>query len=58
MTMCVDKDRQTSSAYDIKGKENTSRTSENKGKARDGYVHMYECGKYLLHSTYECMCSA
>ena len=27
-------------------------------KARDGYVCMYECGKYLLHSSYERRCAA
>ena len=30
MITCADKDKQTSSVYDIKGEENTSRTSENK----------------------------
>ena len=33
-------------------------TSENKSKARDGYVRMYECGKYFLYSTYERACVA
>ena len=38
MTTCADKDKQNSSLYDIKGEENTSRTSKKKGKARGGYV--------------------
>ena len=57
-TIHADKDKQTSSAYDIRGKENTSRTSEKKEKAREGYVCIYECGKNLLHSAYEHACSA
>ena len=48
------KDKQTSSAYDIKGKEKTLSTSENKEKARDGYVCIYECGKQFCNSTSEC----
>ena len=43
----ADKHKKTSSAYDSKGKEKTSRTSENKEKARDDYVLMYEYGKHL-----------
>ena len=39
--------------YVNKGKENTSRTSEKRVKARDGYVCMYEWGKHFCHSTYE-----
>ena len=50
--------KETSSAYDIKGEENTSRMSEKKEKSRDGYINMYECGKHLLHSTYEGVCEA
>ena len=42
----------TSIAYDIKGEEKTPRKSEKKEKSYDGYVHKYECGKHLLHSTY------
>ena len=49
----VDIDKETLSMYDIKGKEKTSSTSEKKEKERDGYVYMYECGKYLLHSSYD-----
>ena len=32
------------------------RRSENKEKARDGYVCMYECGENLSRSTYERAC--
>ena len=46
------------SAYDIKGEENTSSTFEKKEQERDGYVCMYEFGKHLLHSMYECACVA
>ena len=53
MTTCVDKDKQILSVYDIKGEENTSGISENKEKARDGYVRIYECGKHLLTPTSE-----
>ena len=31
--------------------------SEKKEKACDGYVHIYEYGKHLLHSTYERVCA-
>ena len=40
--MCEDKDKQTQGKYDIKGEEKTSSTSENKEKAQDGYVCIYE----------------
>ena len=50
--MYGDKYKQTSSAYDIKGEEKTSRTSEKKEKARDGYVRIYECGNFN-HDTKE-----
>ena len=40
--MCADKDKQTLSAYDIKGEENTLSTSEKKEKSWDGYVCIYE----------------
>ena len=53
MNMCSDTDKETSSVYNIKRKENTSSTSENKEKPRDGYVFMYKFGKHLCHSTYE-----
>ena len=53
----VNGDKQISSPYDIKGKENTSSTTDKRGKARDGYVHMYEYGKDLLCSTYKCACT-
>ena len=43
-TTCSDKDKQTSFEHDIKSKENTSRTSENKEKAWDSYVCTYEYG--------------
>ena len=61
MTICdkeADTDKETSSEYDINYEEKTSSTSENKEKARDGYFFMYECGKHLLHSMYECACVA
>ena len=51
--MCMDKYKQTFSAYDIQSKENTSRTSEKKEKALYIYDRMYECGKHLINSTYE-----
>ena len=56
-TTWEDKDKQNSSAYDIKGKEKILRMSEKKEKACDGYVHIYEYGKHLLHSTYERVCA-
>ena len=37
-TTYADKFKQTSSAYDIKSKEKTPNTSENKEKARDSYA--------------------
>ena len=40
-TACADKYKQTYIAYDIVVEENTSSTSENKEKARDGYVRIY-----------------
>ena len=54
----MDRDKQTSSAYDIKDKENTSSTYENKEKARDDYVSMYDWCKPLCTSTFEHMCTA
>ena len=56
--MWNDKYKQTLSVYGIKGKEKTPSTSQNKEEVSDGYVHMYECGKQLLHSTYEWACTA
>ena len=41
----MDKEKQTSSAYDIKGEENTLSTSETKEKKRYGYVLIYEYDK-------------
>ena len=61
MTTCdgeVDRDKEASSAYYIKGKEKNYSTSEKKEKSRDGYVCIYECGKNLLHSTYERACAS
>ena len=52
-TIHADKDKQTSSAYDIKVKEKTPSTSENKEKVRDGYVHTYECGTLFCTSISE-----
>ena len=47
--MCTDKDETFSSAYDIKGKEKMSSTSENKENVWDAYVHIYEyCEKSAL----------
>ena len=54
----TDKHKETLSAYGIKGKEKTSSTQEKKKKARDGYVRMYECRKYLFHSMYQRECTA
>ena len=51
-----DKHKETLSFYDNKGTKNTSSTSEKKGKSRDGYVRMYECGKHFFYSIYECEC--
>ena len=45
MTTCTDKDKQTSSVYDIKGKKQTSRTSEKKESSSDVHFCIYECGK-------------
>ena len=45
----ADKDKETLSVYDIKGREKTLRKSEKKGNPRDGYVYMHECGKHLLN---------
>ena len=53
----LNKHKENSSIYDKEGKEKTSRISENKEKARDGYVSMHECGKHLCHSTYERPCT-
>ena len=39
------KTQETSSIYGNEFKEKTLGTSEKKEKSRDGYVHMYECGK-------------
>ena len=41
------------SAYAIEEKEKTSSMSENKEKACDGYIRMYEYRKHLLYSMYE-----
>ena len=57
-TTCADKDKQTPCEYCIKVKENTLSTSENKEKARDGYVCIYECGKTFCTSTSERTCAA
>ena len=46
-TMCADKDKETLSAYDIKGNEKTLITYERKEKAWGNYDHIYECGKLL-----------
>ena len=43
-TTCTEKDKKSLSAYDIKGEEKTSRTSE---KEKGGYVCIYECGEKL-----------
>ena len=48
--------KETSNAYDIKGKEKTSNTPKKKEKSRDGYAHMNEYRKHLLYSTHECAC--
>ena len=50
--MCMEKEK-TSSVYDIKGEEKTSRTSENKEKARYDYVCIYKCGKKFCTSTFK-----
>ena len=47
MTTSADKYKQTSSEYDIKGKEKTLIISEKKENAWDGNVCIYECGKIL-----------
>ena len=52
MTIYADKDKQTLSAYDIKGKEKTMRKYKKKENARDGYA------KHLIHSTYKSVCAA
>ena len=54
----MDKYKQTSSAYDIKGNANNLSTSEKKEKARDAYVCIYGYSKHLLYSTYGCACLA
>ena len=54
----MEKYKQTLSDYDIKGKENTLSTSENNEKVCYGYVPIYECGKHLVHSTYERVCTS
>ena len=48
-TMYADKDKQNSSAFGIKVKENTSSTSEKREKSQDGYVCMYKYGKQLFN---------
>ena len=54
----VDKHKENLSVYDNKGEEKTSITYEKKENSRDGYVHMYECGKHLFNPMYECACAA
>ena len=51
-------DRQTLSAYAIKGKGKTSIISEKLKKARDSYVCIYESGKQFFTSTSEHACTA
>ena len=58
MTTCADNNKQTSSAYDIKGKEKTLIISEKKEEARDSYVCIYACGKQLCTSIFERACAA
>ena len=50
----ADKHKENLSVNDNKGEEKTLSTSENKEKARDGYVRIYECGKKFCNSTSEC----
>ena len=56
--MEANKQKENLNAYDNKGKEKTSIMSENKEKACDGYVSMYECRKHLFNSKYESACEA
>ena len=53
----ADIEKETLSAYYIKGEKNTLSTSEKKVNSCDGYVCMYECGKHLLNSMYERICA-
>ena len=52
MLKWADKNKWTSSAYDLKGKEKTLKIFERKENERDGNFYMYECGKQLLSSTF------
>ena len=54
----AEKYKETSSTYDSKYKEKNLSTSENKEKARGGYIYIYEWGKHLLNLTHERACSA
>ena len=54
----MDKDKQTFSAYVIKGKEQTLRTSEKKEKTSDSYVCIYEGSKQICTSTFKYAYSA
>ena len=58
MNMWKDIHKQNLSVYDIKGEEKTLRTLEIKEQEHDGYVCMYERGKHLLYSMYECVWEA
>ena len=42
----------------LRAKKRLQALLKRKKKALDGYVHMYEYGKDLLYSTYECACTA
>ena len=57
MTTYTDKYKQTSSAYGMKGKENTSNTSKKKENTQGGYVCIYEYEKICI-STFERACTA
>ena len=57
-TTCADKCKQTSSAYDIKGKKKTSITSEKKENSWGGNVRIYECGNFFCTSTFKRTCAA
>ena len=52
------KHKENSNTYDNQGEEKNSSTPENKEKARDGNISIFEFKKSFCHSTYECACTA
>ena len=49
----ADNHKETLSSYDNKGEKKTRKIPKKKEKSRNVYVHKYEHGKHLFHSTHE-----